>query len=169
MPKIFLPILEDVDFSHRLRRTGYRLIMDPGIQVRHLFDYSLLGWVSNGFRKSKYWTIYSIHNRDLLADSGTASRALKLDVVALFGSILAALLVLSTGNAWFSVVIVVLMGLNIAMNGDLLRGFYRAQGMTFAFAASAYYLLVYPLVVGAGGLAGVLSYRRYAGLLEAAG
>jgi glycosyltransferase involved in cell wall biosynthesis len=165
----FLPILEDVDFSHRLRRTGYRLIMDPGIQVRHLFDYSLLGWVSNGFRKSKYWTIYSIHNRDLLADSGTASRALKLDVVALFGSILAALLVLSTGNAWFSVVIVVLMGLNIAMNGDLLRGFYRAQGMTFAFAASAYYLLVYPLVVGAGGLAGVLSYRRYAGLLEAAG
>jgi hypothetical protein len=105
----------------------------------------------------------------LLADSGTASRALKLDVVALFGSILAALLVLSTGNAWFSVFIVVLMGLNITMNGDLLRGFYRARGMTFAFAASAYYLLVYPLVVAAGGLAGVLSYRRYAGLLEAAG
>ncbi|MDH3526263.1 MAG: glycosyltransferase [Gammaproteobacteria bacterium] len=165
----FLPILEDVDFSHRLRRTGHRLIMNPGIQVRHLFDYSLLGSACNGFRKSKYWTIYSIHNGDLLADSGTASRALKLDVLALFGSILAAVLALSTGNSWFSVIIAVLMALNITVNRELLRGFYRARGIAFAFAASIYYLLVYPLVVGAGGLAGVLSYRRYAGLLEAAG
>lgn len=165
----FLPILEDVDFSHRLRKTGHRLIMNPVIQVRHLFDYSLLGSACNGFRKSKYWTIYSIHHRDLLADSGTASRALKLDVIALFGSVLAAALVLGTGNAWFFVIIAVLMALNIIVNRQLLQGFYRARGMAFAFAASAYYLLVYPLVVGAGGLAGLLSYRRYAGLLEAAG
>ncbi len=168
-PEKFLPILEDVEFSHRLRRTGHRLILYPGIQVRHLFNYSLLGSVSNGFRKSKYWTIYSIHNRDLLADSGTASQALKLNVVALFCSILVALLALSTRDAWFFVIITVLMALNITVNRDLLRAFYRARGMTFAFAASAYYLLVYPLVVGAGGLAGLLSYRRYAGLLEAAG
>ncbi len=165
----FLPILEDVDFSHRLRSSGYRLVMNPGIQVRHLFDYSLLGSACNGFRKSKYWTIYSIHHRDLLADSGTASRALKLDVIALFGSVLAAALVLGTGNAWFSVLIAVLMALNITVNRELLQGFYRARGMAFALAASAYYLLVYPLVVGAGGLAGLLGYRRYAGLLEAAG
>jgi glycosyltransferase involved in cell wall biosynthesis len=165
----FLPILEDVDFSHRLRSSGYRLIMGPGSQVRHLFDYSLMGSACNGFRKSKYWTIYSIHHRDLLADSGTASWALKLDVIALFGSVLAAALVLGTGNAWFSVIIAVLMALNITVNRELLQGFYRARGMAFAFAASAYYLLVYPLVVGAGGLAGLLSYRRYAGLLEAAG
>jgi GT2 family glycosyltransferase len=164
----FMPILEDVDFSHRLRRTGHRLVMDPGIQVRHLFDYSLLGSASNGFRKSKFWTIYSIHNRDLLADSGTASRGLKLDVAALFGSILAALLVLGTGNAWFFIVIAVLMALSITVNRDLLRGFYRARGMGFALAAGAYYLLVYPLVVGVGGLAGLLSYHRYAGLLAAA-
>ena len=165
----FLPILEDVDFSHRLRSTGYRLIMNPGIQVRHLFDYSLSDSVCNGFRKSRFWTIYSIHNRDLLADSGTASRALKLDVIALFGSVLAVLLVLATGNAWFFVIIAVLMALNITVNRELLQGFYRARGMAFAFAATAYYLLVYPLVVGAGGLAGLLSYRRYAGLLEASG
>jgi glycosyltransferase involved in cell wall biosynthesis len=164
----FLPIIEDVDFSHRLRRTGHRLIVDAGIQVQHLFDFSLLGSACNGFKKSKYWTIYSIYNRDLLADSGTASWALKFDAAALFGSALAALLVLGTGNAWLSVIIAVLMGLNITVNRHLLREFYRARGMAFAFAASAYYLLVYPLVVSVGGLAGVLSYRRYAGILEAA-
>jgi glycosyltransferase involved in cell wall biosynthesis len=165
----FLPIIEDVDFSHRLRRTGHRLIMNPEIQVRHLFDFSLLGSACNGFKKSKYWTIYSIHNRDLLADSGSASWALKFNAAALFGSILAALLVLGTGNVWFSAIIVVLMVLNITVNRNLLREFYRARGMAFAFAASAYYLLGYPLVVGAGGLAGLLSYRRYAGVLEATG
>jgi glycosyltransferase involved in cell wall biosynthesis len=167
--EVFLPILEDVDFSHRLRRTGHRLIMDPRIQVRHVFDYSLPGSVSNGFKKSKYWTIYSIHNRDLLADSGTASRALKLDVATLFASILAVPFAVSTGNVWILVIIAVLMAINITVNRDLLRGFYRARGLAFAFAAAAYYLLVYPLVVGAGGFAGLLSYRRYAGLLEAPG
>ncbi|MGB5261310.1 MAG: glycosyltransferase [Gammaproteobacteria bacterium] len=164
----FLPIIEDVDFSHRLRRTGHRLIMNPEIQVRHVFDFSLLGSVCNAFKKSKYWTIYSIHNRDLLADSGSASWGLKLDVVALFGSILALLLVLATGNAWYFMIIVVLMTLNIGVNRNLLQEFYRARGAGFALAASAYYLLGYPLVVGAGGLAGLLSYRRYAGLLAAA-
>ena len=165
----FLPILEDVDFSHRVRRSGYRLVMDPAIQVRHLFDHSLLGSASNGFIKSKYWTIYSIHNRDLLADSGTASRALKFAVAALFGSILALCCLLGTGNIWFLVMIVVLMGISIIVNRGLLRGFYRARGMAFALVASAYYLLVYPLVVGAGGLAGVMSYTRFARLLESAG
>lgn len=165
----FLPILEDVEFSHRMRRSGYRLVMDPAIQVRHLFDYSMLRSVSNGFRKSKYWTIYSIHNRDLLADAGTASRALKLAVAALSGSILALVCLLATGNTGFFIIIVVLMGASIIANHGLLQGFYRARGMAFAFAASAYYLLVYPLVVGAGGIAGVLSYTRFAGMLEAAG
>ncbi|MBT8117121.1 MAG: hypothetical protein KJO66_04770, partial [Gammaproteobacteria bacterium] len=115
------------------------------------------------------WTIYSIHNKDLLADSGSASWALKFDVAALFGSMLALLVVLATGNAWYAAIIVVLMALNIAVNRNLFKEFYRARGIAFACAASAYYLLGYPLAVGAGGIAGLLSYRRYAGLLGGAG
>ncbi len=165
----FLPIIEDVEFSHRLRASGHRLVMDPDIQVRHLFDYSLRGSVGNGFRKSKYWTIYSIHNRDLLADSGTASWALKFDVVALFCSILAGLLLVGSGNVWWLFIMAALMIINITVNRDLLHGFYRARGMAFAFGASAYYLLVYPLVVGAGGVAGLLGYRHYVDVLESSG
>ncbi|MCP4379647.1 MAG: glycosyltransferase [bacterium] len=163
----YLPILEDVDFSHRLRRTGHRLVMDDRIQVRHLFNYSLLGSIRNGFKKAKYWTIYSIHNKDLLADSGTASRAFKLNVVALFGSVLAALLVLISGNAWFAVIIAVLTVLNISVNREQVRVFFQARRRAFGFVV--YYLLIYPLAVGAGGLAGILNYHRYARLLEAAG
>jgi GT2 family glycosyltransferase len=165
----YLPIIEDVHFSHRMRESGHRLVMDPRIQVRHVFNYSFLGSVRNGFTKAKYWTIYSIHNKDLLADSGTASRALKFNVLALLGSILVAMLVLGTGHAGSSVIIALLMAANIVINSDLLRAFHRARGIPFGLAASAYYLLVYPLVVGAGGLAGILSYRRFDGLLDSAG
>ena len=165
----FLPIIEDVDFSHRLRRSGHRLLMNPEIEVRHHFDFSFLGSVCNGFRKSKYWTVYSIHNRDLLADSGSASWALKFDAVALFGSLLAALLALVTGSMWYYAAIPLLMGLNIIMNRVLQRDFHRARGLAFAVGAAAYNLLVYPLVFCAGGLAGMLIYRRYAGLLSGAG
>ena len=36
----FLPILEDVEFSHQLRRMGYSLVMNPALQVQHIFDFS---------------------------------------------------------------------------------------------------------------------------------
>ena len=73
----FLPILEDVEFCHRLRRAGYRLRMDPRVLVRHSFGFGLSGSLRNAARKVRYWARYSLRNRDLFADSGTASRGLK--------------------------------------------------------------------------------------------
>lgn len=165
----YLPILEDVEFSHRLRRNGYRLVVNPVIQVRHVFNYSLLASLHNGFRKAMYWTIYSLHNRDLLADSGTASRALKLNVATVFISGLVILLMIITGEKSLSVIILLLTAINLVANYGMLRAFYEAGGARFSLAASAYYLLLYPLAVGAGGLAGVVSYYRYAKRLKEAG
>jgi len=73
----FLPILEDVEFCHRLRRAGYRLLMDPRVLVRHSFGFGFLGSLRNAARKVRFWARYSLGNRDLFADSGTASRGLK--------------------------------------------------------------------------------------------
>ena len=80
----FLPILEDVEFSHRLRRTGFKLTMNPEILVRHIFNFTLIKSLKNAFRKSLYWTIYSLKNKDLLTDSGTASIELKFNVASFF-------------------------------------------------------------------------------------
>jgi glycosyltransferase involved in cell wall biosynthesis len=41
-PEKFLPIIEDVEFTHRLRRDGKRLITNPAIEVQHIFNFSLL-------------------------------------------------------------------------------------------------------------------------------
>ena len=165
----FLPILEDVEFSHRLRENGYKLRVNPAIQVQHVFNYSMSRSLYNGFRKAMYWSIYSLHNRDLLADSGTASRALKLNVTTLLFSILVIMLVMITGENSLLFIFLLLAAINLVMNYGLLQAFYAARGIRFLLAASAYYFLLYPLAVGAGGVTGLVTYHRYVKILKAAG
>lgn len=158
----FLPILEDVEFSHRLRRAGYRLVVNPDLQVGHVFDYSLLGSLRNAFRKSLYWTVYSLGNRDLSADSGTASTGLKTNVGAWGLTALLLLAALLSGRLLPLVPVPGLLALTLLVNRGLIRAFHRWLGPAPALAATAYYLLVYPLAVGAGALLGLLRYPALA-------
>lgn len=154
-PEVFMPIIEDVEFSHRLRRSGNRLIMKPEMQVQHIFDYSLSISLRNAFKKSKYWTMYSLKNRDLLADSGTASVELKANVASCFLSLLLLLLWILSQKALLLYPLPLIFASNIFINRRLLQAFYSTNGLLFALAASMYYTLVYPLAVGAGALAGI--------------
>jgi glycosyltransferase involved in cell wall biosynthesis len=157
-PENFMPIIEDVEFSHRLKRTGIKLAMDPSILVRHIFNFTLLTSLRNAFRKSRYWTAYSLKNRDLLNDSGTASVELKTNVVSLFVGLAFILLAIAFRNGMFLFPAVLLFLLNISVNRNLFAAFYRAGGLTFALCAAFYYMLVYPVAVGAGSLAGMANY-----------
>ena len=159
----FLPILEDVEFSHRLRRHGHRLVMNPAILARHVFNHSLARSLTNAFRKSMYWTLYSLRQHDLLADSGTASLGLKANVAAYAAGLLLLALALVTGEPLWAAVAAAVLGLNLYANRGLLAAFHRARGLPFALAAGLYYLLVYPLPVGAGAAAGLLRYPRWTG------
>jgi glycosyltransferase involved in cell wall biosynthesis len=157
-PENFLPILEDVEFSHRLRRSGYRLIMNPEALVQHIFNLSFLDSLRNAIRKSLYWTMYSIENRDLLADSGTASLELKSNVVSqLVNFILLALWVLSK-NFFFLAPLPLIFAFNISINRKLIRAFYVTKGFVFAFFAFIYYSMIYSFAVGIGAFAGVMKY-----------
>lgn len=156
--EIGLAILEDVEFSHRLRRAGCRLVMDPGIRARHVFGYTLGRSLRNGFRKARYWTCYSLGNRDLLADSGAASHELKLDAAlwCLSAALIAA--ALATGTPGWVAAVFAMQAANAYASRGLLRAFHRAHGMAFACAAALYYLFFYPLAAGAGALAGLWMY-----------
>lgn len=159
----FLPILEDVEFSHRLRRAGCRLVVDPAIQVRHIFNFTLLLSLRNACVKAMYWTLYSLHNRDLFADSGTASHELKANVAAyLIGASCVGAYLLTGAPAWFGFA-AALLAANLLVSRALLRGFRAAGGWRFAAAATCYYLFVYPLAVGAGALSGAALYFAGAG------
>lgn len=154
----YLPVLEDVEFSHRLRRSGYTLVLDPELQVRHIFNYSFLGSLRNALRKSRYWTIYSLGHGDLLADSGAASTELKINVGAFVLSALLLLLALLTGRSFPLVLLPGIVVLNLVANRGVIRALYRGMGPLPAAVATLYYVLVYPLPVAAGAVVGALAY-----------
>lgn len=154
----FLPILEDIEFSHRLRRSGCKLKMNRRMLVRHIFHFTLTKSLRNAFRKSMFWTIYSLKNRDLLSDSGTASAELKINGAALFTGALAILLFsLSEEGLLLSLLPLILIS-NLLANRGLIKSFYGAKGLSFAVAAAIYYVTLYPLAAGTGAAIGALRY-----------
>lgn len=153
-----LPVLEDVEFSHRLRRKGYRLIINSDMLVKHIFNYSLAGSIRNAVRKSMHWTVYSLKNRDLFADSGTASIELKVNVISYVLMILSLTLWIFSRKSLFLYSSVLIPAFNIFINRRLFHAFYETKGMFFALLASIYYTLIYPLAVGTGVLSGVMKY-----------
>lgn len=157
-PEVFMPIIEDVEFSHRLRRSGARLIIKPEMLVQHIFGYSLGISLRNAFKKSKYWTMYSIKNRDVFVDSGTASVELKINVASCFLSFLLLLFWIASQKAQLFYPLPLMLASNIFINRRLIQAFYRTNGILFAALATLYYMAFYPLAVGVGAFAGILKY-----------
>ncbi len=150
--------IEDVEFSHRLRRQGFSLVMDPRILVEHVFGYSLMKSIRNAFRKAKFWTAYSLGNRDLMSDSGTASRELKANVVCSFGAVLLVLVATAFGLRSFLAGAFILTLLNLSINRRLIAAFGRHAGGGFAVTATAYYVTLYAVTAGCGALAGAAAF-----------
>ena len=155
----FMPILEDVEFSHRQKKRGVSLRMAPEIQVQHIFNFTLAKSMRNGIRKSKYWSIYSIKNRDLLSDSGTASQEFKFNVLSCFANILLVFLGVLLQSWAFILPVLLLTGSNLYLNRHLARAFYGVRGPFFAIAALLYYTLIYPFAVGIGICSGLFSHH----------
>ncbi|NOZ58077.1 MAG: glycosyltransferase [Euryarchaeota archaeon] len=148
--------VEDVEFSHRLKRAGVKLRVEPGIEVGHIFNFNLLKSLKNAARKSMYWTLYSLRNRDIFADSGAASLELKVNV-ALFFATLALLLVWALFGTPPALALLPQL-LNLYVSRNLIRHFYRARGLSFALLATLYFFLVYPAAVAAGAALGAAQY-----------
>lgn len=160
--------VEDVELSHRLLAAGYKLSRPHGIEVQHMFGYDLKKSVRNAVKKSMYWTMYSLHNRDVTKDSGAASYELKINV---FAQSLIALFVLVTlifRFWWLLVPAAVLYVANTFSNIRFLGLIRRQRGFRFLIKAMGYYQFVYPYIVAYGSFLGMLRYiwkvrilRRY--------
>jgi len=156
----FLPILEDIDFSHRLRRNGFKLVMDPELQVRHIFRHSLRKSLRNAFRKTRYWIEYSLSNRDLFADSGTASREIKINGVAWLVTVILMIFTVISGQRMLLAPLPFLWAASLFMNRRLYRAFWLAGGPWFAFMAGSYYSFIYPAALWSGFFMGMFQYLR---------
>ncbi len=153
----WMPILEDVEFSHRLLRRGYRLTLNPTITVQHIFNYSWKKSCANALRKSRYWIEYSLSNHDLFSDSGTASYELKTNVAIFYAMALCVALGIflpQTFAPFWIALAAAFTFANLLVNRRLLAAFYNTYGLQFALGASLYYCWFYPLPVSTGAALG---------------
>lgn len=157
-PEDFMPIIEDIEFSHRLRRSGCRLVMNPGIQVRHIFNFTLLKSLRNAVRKSMYWNMYSLKNKDVFKDSGSASLELKTNVASFALNILLMALFIVFDAPEFLYPIPPVFVFNIFINRKLLKVFYESGGVLFGVNACIYYTMIYPVPIFIGTLRAVIKY-----------
>jgi glycosyltransferase involved in cell wall biosynthesis len=156
----FLPILEDVEFSHRLRREGYRLRMADRLLVKHVFNYTLGKSLRNAYAKSRFWVIYSLFNRDLFKDSGTASFELKTNVLLFHVLLLLFFALLKFPTVIPPASLLIVLFINFMINYRLMNMFRRTGGPLFGVLATAYYMVVYPLAVGIGAFSGFLNKQK---------
>jgi glycosyltransferase involved in cell wall biosynthesis len=154
----FLPVAEDVEFSHRLRRAGHGIIIEPRLRVRHIFGFSLYRSLRNAVFKSMYWTAYSIRNKDVFADSGTASTELKANVAFWFAALALLLVSASSTNVLYLYLAALPVAANLIVGRGLIKAFFKGGGAVFGISATAYYMFLYPLAVGSGVLAGVVRH-----------
>lgn len=154
----WLPILEDVEFSHRLKRMGDTAVINPELLVRHIFNFSLAQSVRNAIRKASYWTFYSMKNKDMLSDSGTASRELKLNVVCFYLTAMFLMLAFLMQSSVFFLLAALAITINVFCSRGLLLQFQKNMGFNFKLGAPLYYLFFYPVPVSVGGVIGVSRY-----------
>jgi hypothetical protein len=150
--------VEDVELSHRLRRAGCELAMSPAFQVTHVFRFSLRRSLANAVRKARSWTAYSLVNRDLLADSGTASRELKANVALAAAQALLLAGAAATASRWPLAAAAALLAVDVHVNRRLVAAWFRAGGLRFSALATLYYATLYAAAVGLGAAAGAAQW-----------
>ncbi len=150
----WLPMIEDVEFSHRAVDRGMILVVEPAIQVGHHFGFGLWGSLKNAFKKAHYWSIYLLQRRAVMADSGTASRQLKFAVLGLYSGLLLAVMFGLKGIITLCAISLI----NGLYSAGLLRTFCKHKGALWCIPATLYWLFVYPLPVGLGGITGLIRY-----------
>lgn len=154
----FLAMIEDVEFSHRLKKSGCSLRMNSAIQVRHIFNFTFWKSLINAYNKTKYWIVYSMGNRDLLADSGTASKELKFNVVSFLAVLLVLILSPWTGSYIMVAILACILSANFLSNKNLFLAFYSVKGGSFLFKAVLFYCFFYPIPIVLGVASGIAKY-----------
>jgi len=123
-----------------------------------MFRFSFLKSMKNAIKKSKYWTMYSLKNRDVMQDSGAASHELKTNVTTQVLNLILLIALLVSRIWWLLLPMVLLYSINLMVSFKLLCLIKRERGWWFLIRAMAYYQLIYPFVVAYGSFIGTLKY-----------
>ncbi len=131
--------------------------MDSKLQVMHYFGFNFIRSIKNAFRKSLYWSIYSLSNKDLFSDSGTAAIEFKLTGLILILIYFILLIFVFVKKSFLLILLVLLLSIILLINKELIKKFCK-KGLIFTFKAVSYYIFIYTLVALIGGISGLLLF-----------
>lgn len=147
--------IEDVELGGRMTARGVRIVLDPGLQVKHLKRWTLVSLIATDFwLRAIPWTLLRLEGRRLPAD-------LNFSIDQRIAALVAIALALATSASIFGcrlwIVVAALAAVAAWINRDLYRLLYRKGGI---WLASNGFLLqqLYYLYSAFGVAAGVAIY-----------
>ncbi len=125
------PCIEDIELGYRLGSAGYRVHIDPLLQVTHLKEWTAKGLLHTDLLdRAVPWTKLILRSRTLLDDLGTEPVARAQLVLTAAGA--AALASTPRFGRWALLGAVASLASAVALDAPLLRGLARLRGVGFA-------------------------------------
>lgn len=155
--------MEDIDFGHRLVDAGYRILLRPDIQGKHLKRWTLGSMITTDFlRRGIPWT-YMMLNRQQFERTLNVTVRERLSAAIATGAVtglLIAALALLAGGGWSAMVglggAAILMTIFTALQWSFYRLLYRKRGVKMAFWGVIFHVTYYMVATAAAVTAGLL-------------
>ena len=137
------PSIEDIELGYRLRRAGYRIVLEPSWQIRHLKRWRLRDLILTDFScRAVPWTLLLLQkarmDNDLNIDSKSRISAILILVSLISGSLGLA----SFQTVWMSISALA-AAVTIAINLRFYLFLHRQGGLTLALASIPLHFLYF--------------------------
>ena len=131
--------IEDIEMGYRLRRAGYRIVLDKDLQGQHLKEWRFSSLIRTDILcRAIPWTKLILESQHVMNDLNV-QRSQRVSV----GMVGMAVMVLPFGieEPLFSLAVLPFLGTVLFLNRKLFRFFLRARGFRFALSAFPLQLL----------------------------
>ncbi len=135
------PSIEDIEMGFRMKKSGYRLLLDRDLQVKHLKQWRFLSFLRDDIlHRAVPWSKLIIRNREMINDLNIKiSHRISAGLVGLS----AVLVLFSLLDPRLLYSILFCLALIFVLNNRLYRFFLNRKGIMFASLAFLMHLLYY--------------------------
>jgi len=145
------PSIEDIELGHRLRRKGYRIILDKNIQVKHLKRWDLRSLVrTDVLQRAIPWSRLILESK-IMPNDLNLKISQKISSISVFLMIFTLPLLLFGQQSLFNVPLNVIVAFALLtlfisfllLNRELYNFFMRTRGFLFAVGVIPFHILYY--------------------------
>ncbi|MHA2230896.1 MAG: glycosyltransferase family 2 protein [Candidatus Hodarchaeales archaeon] len=135
------PCIEDIELGYRLRKMGYRILLDKDLQVKHLKKWTFKSLLrADILHRAIPWTKLILESQEMVSDLNLqVSQKISTGLLGL----IIAILPLSFFIPELIYLILCLLASILTINHKLFNFFLKRKGLQFTFLAFAMYLLYY--------------------------